>query len=133
MGNCKSIQMRQLLLPALEAVGGQLHLGVFQGTLSPATPLGEVISNDGKPTTFLLGFPADREILFTFFLKEFFFSTRERNNPSLRQMKSWMPLPEQVAEVLFLEGVCFLLEESPALRASKMHQLLCSDLISRGT
>lgn len=84
MGNCKSIQMRQLLLPALKAVGGQLHLGVFQGTLSPATPLGEVISNDGKPTTFLLGFPADREILFTFFLKEFFFSTRERNNPKFK-------------------------------------------------
>lgn len=81
MGDCKSIQMKQLLLPALEAVGGQLHLGVFQGTFSPATPLGEVISNDGKPTMFLLGFPADREILFTFFLKEFFFSWRREITP----------------------------------------------------
>lgn len=50
---------------------------------------------------------------------------RERNNPSLRQVKSWMPLTVQVAEVCFLEGVSFLLEESPALRASKIHQLLC--------
>lgn len=60
--------------PSPRGCGGQLRSGVFQGTLSPATPLGEVISNDGKPTAFLLGFPADREILFTFFLKEFFFS-----------------------------------------------------------
>lgn len=60
--------------PSPRGCGGQLHSGVFQGTLSPATPLGEVISNDGKPTALLLGFPADREILFTFFLKEFFFS-----------------------------------------------------------
>lgn len=41
---------------------------------------------------------------------------------------------EQVAEVLFfLEGVSFPLEESPALRTSRIHQLLCSDLTSRGT
>lgn len=131
-GDCKSIQMRQLLLPALGAVGGSCIRGFFRVLSAQPPPWARSFPMMGNPQRFCWGFQLIGKYCLHFFLRNFFFM-REGNNPSLRQVKSWMPLTEQVAEVLFLESVSFLLEESPALRTSRIHQLLCSDLASRRT
>ena len=52
-----------------------------------------------KSTMFLSWFPADREILFTFFIKEKSFFLREGNKPSLGKTESWMPLMIRASKV----------------------------------
>lgn len=52
-----------------------------------------------KSTTFLLWFPADREILFTFFIKDKILFFEEGNKSSLGQTESWVPPMRRAAKV----------------------------------
>lgn len=82
-------------------LGGGCIRGFFRVHSAQPPPWARSLPMMVKPMTFLSGFPADREILFTYFIKEnsFFFFLREGNKPSLGKTESWMPLMRRASKV----------------------------------